>query len=84
MAVMPPERVERLTTVASQEATAWDSFALNYPLENTSMSYGIDATSDKLERFAKQIGFWAFNRWCRNQGIPMDQCLCVVRAVFRG
>lgn len=46
------------------------------------MSYNVTTGSADLEAFAKRIGFWAFNRWCRNQSIPMDQCLCVVRAVF--
>jgi len=40
------------------------------------------AHSQKLERFAKQVGFWAFNRYARNIGMPIEQTLAVIRNVF--
>lgn len=40
------------------------------------------AHSERLERKAKQIGFYAFNRYARKQGIPLEQTLCIIRAVF--
>lgn len=40
------------------------------------------ARSEKLERFAKQIGFYAFSRYARNQGVPLEQTLAVIRNVF--
>lgn len=46
------------------------------------MSYGISHGSKDLEQFARQIGFWAFNRWARNQNMPMTQALAVIRQVF--
>lgn len=46
------------------------------------MAYGINHGSQELEAFARRIGFWSFNRWAKNQGMPMEQALAVVRAVF--
>lgn len=40
------------------------------------------AHSQKLEMFAKQIGFWAFNRYAKKQGLPIEQTLAVIRNVF--
>ena len=40
------------------------------------------AYSHKLEKFAKQIGFYAFNRYARNQGLSIEQTLVVIRNVF--
>lgn len=40
------------------------------------------ARSEILERKAKQIGFWAFNRYARNQGLSLDTTLAVIRNVF--
>jgi len=40
------------------------------------------ARSERLERFAKQIGFYAFNRYARNQAMPLEQTLAVIRNVF--
>jgi hypothetical protein len=40
------------------------------------------ARSEKLERFAKQIGFYAFNRYARKQSMPLEQTLAVIRNVF--
>lgn len=40
------------------------------------------ARSELLERFARQIGFYAFNRWARKQGLALETTLCVIRAVY--
>ena len=40
------------------------------------------ARSQYFERFARKIGFYAFNRWARKQGYTVDFTLCVIRAVF--
>lgn len=40
------------------------------------------AQSAKLEKFAKQIGFYAFNRYAKKQGISIEQTLAVIRNVF--
>lgn len=42
------------------------------------------ARSEKIERFARQIGFYAFNRWARKQGYTVDFTLCIIRSVFKG
>lgn len=40
------------------------------------------AHSQRLEKFAYQIGFWSFNRWAVNQGMTLEQTRAVVRNVF--
>ena len=40
------------------------------------------ARSEKLERFAKQVGFYAFNRYARNQGMTIEQTLAIIRNVY--
>jgi len=40
------------------------------------------ARSEYLERFARRIGFYAFNRWARKQGLSLESTLCVIRAVY--
>lgn len=40
------------------------------------------AKSERVEKFAKQVGFYAFNRWAKKQGYSMEFTLCVVRNVF--
>ena len=40
------------------------------------------AHSEKLERFAKQIGFYAFNRYAMHQGMTLEQTLAVIRNVY--
>jgi len=40
------------------------------------------AHSQRLEQFAKQIGFYAFNRWARRQGLPLESTRAVIRNVF--
>lgn len=40
--------------------------------------------SQKLEKFAYQIGFYAFNRYAKNKGLPVEQTLAVIRNVFKG
>lgn len=41
------------------------------------------AKSERLERFAKQIGFYAFSRYAKNQGFPIELTLCVIRNTFK-
>ena len=38
--------------------------------------------SQKLEAFAKKIGFYAFNRYARNIGLPLEATRAVIRNTF--
>lgn len=38
--------------------------------------------SQQLEQFAKQIGFWSFNRWAVKQGLSLAATRAVIRNVF--
>jgi hypothetical protein len=40
------------------------------------------ARSEKLERMSRKIGFYAFNRYARNHGLPIECTLAVIRNVF--
>ena len=40
------------------------------------------ARSERLERFAKQIGFYAFNRWAKKQGLSLETTLCIIKGVY--
>lgn len=40
------------------------------------------AKSERLERFAKQVGFYAFSRWAKNQGYSIESTLCIIRSVY--
>jgi hypothetical protein len=40
------------------------------------------AKSQQLERFAHQVGFYAFNRWARRQGLSLEATRAVIRNVF--
>lgn len=38
--------------------------------------------SHKLEKLAKQVGFYAFNRYAKRIGLPIEQTLAVIRNVY--
>ena len=38
--------------------------------------------SEKLEKFARQIGFYAFNRYASKNGIAIEQARAVIRNTF--
>lgn len=40
------------------------------------------ARSQYLENFARRIGFYAFNRWAKKQGLTLECTLCVIRNVY--
>ena len=42
------------------------------------------AHSQRLEKFAFQIGFYAFNRYAMRKGLPIEQTRAVIRNVFKG
>lgn len=40
------------------------------------------AHSEICEKFAKRIGFYAFNRYAAKKGLTLEQTLCIIRNVF--
>lgn len=40
------------------------------------------AKSHQLEKFAFQVGFYAFNRWAVRQGLSLEATRAVIRNVF--
>jgi hypothetical protein len=38
--------------------------------------------SEILERLAKKVGYWAFNRYAVNRGYTIEQTLAVIRNTY--